>query len=310
MTPLGRVARRGDGHRPTYTELRLRFLRLTTPRLEPCKKADPAETIRLVSTQVAADIAIELLEVDFTMIFVREITKRYNGFPAVKKLSFSADDKTITGVLGANGAGKTTTLRMIAGVLTPDDGEISIAGTDPQADPEGAQRSLGALLDHTGLYERLTARENIEYFANLRGISGDTRGERVPALLAELGLNSIADRPVAGFSQGERMKVALGRALIHRPSHLLLDEPTNGLDVATQRMLRNLLKALRDSGTCIVFSSHVLGDVEALCDRIVIIAKGAVVATGTIEEICRAAGVGTLEAAFLKLTEDAEKSSC
>ena len=244
------------------------------------------------------------------MILVREITKRYNGFAAVSTLSFGAHDKSITGILGANGAGKTTTLRMIAGVLKPDEGEIYVAGKNTQTDTEAAQRSLGALLDHTGLYERLTARENIEYFASLRGISEKTRGECVRVLLADLGLNAIADRPVAGFSQGERMKVALGRALIHRPSHLLLDEPTNGLDVPTQRMLRNLLKTLRDSGTCIVFSSHVLGDVEELCDRIVVIAKGAVVGTGTIEAICRAAGVGTLETAFLKLTEDAEKLSC
>jgi sodium transport system ATP-binding protein len=244
------------------------------------------------------------------MILVREVTKRFDGFAAVSNLSFDADDRAITGVLGANGAGKTTTLRMIAGVLKPDKGDIYVAGENPQADTVAAQRSLGALLDHMGLYPRLTARENIEYFARLRGIREETRAERIQALLAALGLTAIADRPVAGFSQGERMKVALGRALIHRPSHLLLDEPTNGLDVSTQRMLRNLLKGLRDSGTCIVFSSHVLGDVEDLCDRIVIIAKGAVVGAGTIDELRRATGTETLEAAFLKLTEDAEKSSC
>jgi sodium transport system ATP-binding protein len=244
------------------------------------------------------------------MILVREITKRFDGFAAVSNLSFDADDHAITGVLGANGAGKTTTLRMIAGVLEPDEGEIYVAGENPQVDPVAAQRSLGALLDHTGLYSRLTARENIEYFASLRGIPEETRGERVQALLDDLGLAAIADRQVAGFSQGERMKVALGRALVHRPSHLLLDEPTNGLDVPMQRMLRSLLKGLRDSGTCIVFSSHVLGDVEDLCDRIVVIAKGAVVAAGTIEELCRAAGEASLEAAFLKLNEGAERSSC
>jgi sodium transport system ATP-binding protein len=161
-----------------------------------------------------------------------------------------------------------------------------------------------------GLYPRLTARENIEYFAELRGIPEETRAERVQAVLVDLGLTAIADRAVAGFSQGERMKVALGRALVHRPAHLLLDEPTNGLDVPTQRTLRNLLKVLRDAGTCIVFSSHVLGDVEDLCDRIVVIAKGAVVAAGTVGEVCRAAGEATLEAAFLKLNEEGEMSSC
>ena len=244
------------------------------------------------------------------MILVREVTKRFDGFAAVSNLSFDADDHAITGLLGANGAGKTTTLRMIAGVLKADDGDIYVAGENPQVDAVAAQRSLGALLDHTGLYPRLTARENIEYFAKLRGIPEESRRERVQALLTELGLAAIADRAVEGFSQGESMKVALGRALVHRPSHLLLDEPTNGLDVPTQRTLRILLKGLRDAGTCIVFSSHVLGDVENLCDRVVIIAKGAVVGQGTVEELCRAAGEATLEAAFLKLNEDAEKSSC
>jgi sodium transport system ATP-binding protein len=244
------------------------------------------------------------------MIQVREVTKRFDGFAAVSNLSFDADNRAITGLLGANGAGKTTTLRMIAGVLSPDEGGIHVGGENPQVDAVAAQKRLGALLDHTGLYPRLTARENVEYFARLRGMPRATRGERIQAMLADLGLAAIADRAVAGFSQGERMKVALGRALVHRPSHLLLDEPTNGLDVPTQRMLRGLLKVLRDSGTCIVFSSHVLGDVEDLCDRVVVIAKGSVVGEGTIEELCRATGTATLEAAFLTLTEDPEKSSC
>jgi sodium transport system ATP-binding protein len=244
------------------------------------------------------------------MIQVRGVTKRFDGFAAVSNLSFDADDRAITGLLGANGAGKTTTLRMIGGVLRPDEGGMHVGGENPQVNAVAAQERLGALLDHTGLYPRLTARENIEYFAKLRGMPPAMRGERIKALLADLGLTAIADRAVAGFSQGERMKVALGRALVHRPAHLLLDEPTNGLDVSTQRMLRELLKALRDSGTCIVFSSHVLGDVAELCDRVVIIAKGSVAGEGTIEELCRATETATLEAAFLKLTENAEKTSC
>jgi sodium transport system ATP-binding protein len=244
------------------------------------------------------------------MIQVRAVTKQFDGFAAVRNLSFDADDRAITGLLGANGAGKTTTLRMIAGVLQPDEGGIHVGGKNPQADAVAAQKLLGALLDHAGLYPRLTARENIEYFAKLRGMPSEIRGERVEAMLEELGLTAIADRAVAGFSQGERMKVALGRALVHRPAHLLLDEPTNGLDVPTQRMLRGLLKVLRDAGTCIVFSSHVLGDVEAICDRVVVIAQGSVVGAGTIEELCRTTGTVTLEAAFLKLTEEAEKTTC
>jgi sodium transport system ATP-binding protein len=244
------------------------------------------------------------------VIQVRQVTKRFAGCAAVSDLSFDADNRAITGLLGANGAGKTTTLRMIAGGLSPDEGAIHVGGDSPQANAVAVQERLGALLDHTGLYPRLTARENIEYFAELRGIPRATRGGRIGAMLTDLGLTAVADRAVAGFSQGERMKVALGRALVHRPSHLLLDEPTNGLDVSTQRTLRELLKALRDSGACIVFSSHVLGDVEDLCDRVVVIAKGSVVGEGTIEELCRATATATLEDAFLKLTEDAEKSSC
>jgi sodium transport system ATP-binding protein len=242
------------------------------------------------------------------MIQVQAVTKRFDGYAAVRGLSFDAADREITGLLGANGAGKTTTLRMVAGVLRPDEGSIQVGDANPQVDAVAAQKHLGALLDHTGLYPRLTARENIEYFAQLRGLPPDVRAERVQATLADLGLTAVADRAVTGFSQGERMKVALGRALVHRPAHLLLDEPTNGLDVPTQRTLCGLLEALRDAGTCIVFSSHVLADVENLCDRVVVIAKGSVVGQGTIEEVCRATATETLEAAFLKLSEPAENA--
>jgi sodium transport system ATP-binding protein len=238
------------------------------------------------------------------MIQVRQVTKRLGGFPAVRDLSFDAPDSAITGLLGANGAGKTTTLRMIAGVLTPDDGEIRVGGASPQADPAAAQRGLGALLDHTGLYPRLTARENLAYFARLRRLRGLLLEESVENVLGVLGLAELADRRAGGFSQGERMKVALGRVLIHGPAHLLLDEPTNGLDVPTVRMLRRLLTELRGAGACIVFSSHVLGEVESLCDRVVVIARGAVVAQGSIEELCNTTRAGSLEDAFVNLTEE------
>jgi sodium transport system ATP-binding protein len=170
------------------------------------------------------------------------------------------------------------------------------------SDPSDDQRNIGALLDHTGLYPRLTARENIAYFGNLRGISPARLKDRVEELLSILGLQSIADRRIAGFSQGERMKTELARAIVHAPKNLLLDEPTNGLDVITIRSLRAFLKQLRDSGHCIVFSSHVLEEVRALCDRIVIVAKGVVVAEGTTEAVCRSAGTASLEEAFVRLT--------
>jgi sodium transport system ATP-binding protein len=172
------------------------------------------------------------------MIAITNLRKRYGQCVAVDGLSFEARDGEITGLLGSNGAGKTTVLRMIAGVLAPEAGTVGITG---------GSHAMGALLDHTGLYGRLTARENIEYFGRLRGLSG--LDERINEVIERLGLSEIADRRVAGFSMGERMKVALGRALVHGPRNLLLDEPTNGLDIPTVRSLRDLLRGLRDRAT-------------------------------------------------------------
>ncbi|HUO32724.1 MAG TPA: ATP-binding cassette domain-containing protein, partial [Bryobacteraceae bacterium] len=188
------------------------------------------------------------------MIQVQNLTKRFGIRAVVNDLSFTAADGSITGLLGANGAGKTTTLRMICGVLQPDGGTVAVD-----------RRRLGALLDQTGIYSRLTVRENLAYFGELRGIPSAELAERVSQVIATLGLGAIADRRTAGFSQGERMKTALGRILLHGPRSLILDEPTNGLDVPTVRSLRDLLRRLRDDGVCIVFSSHVLDEVRALC---------------------------------------------
>jgi sodium transport system ATP-binding protein len=238
------------------------------------------------------------------MIQVQGLVKTFGRTVAVQNLSFMAEDRSITGLLGANGTGKTTTLRMIAGVLEPDAGEIRVGSqAEPDADP-------GALLDHTGLYGRLTARENLEYFGRLRGMPAPALAARVERLLATLGLGAIADRPTARFSQGEHLKVALGRALLHDPRHLLLDEPTNGLDVPTLLGLRTLLRQLRDEGACILFSSHVLGEVQALCDRVVVMARGRVVAQGTLEEVQAQAGTPTLESAFIRLTAAGVEGPC
>src|SRR5580700_2799593 len=197
------------------------------------------------------------------MIQVQDLSKNFANRQVVRNLSFTARDGAITGLLGANGAGKTTTLRMICGVLQPESGSVTV-------DPAGT----GALLDDMGIYPRLTVRENLAYFGMLRGMPPAALAGRIREVLATLGLEAIADRRTAGFSQGERMKTALGRAILHAPRNLLLDEPTSGLDVPTVRSLRDLLKRLRDSGTCVVFSSHVLEEVRALCDNVVIIAGG------------------------------------
>jgi sodium transport system ATP-binding protein len=242
------------------------------------------------------------------MIQVQELAKSFDSRFVVRNLSFQAPDGVITGLLGANGAGKTTTLRMICGVLKPDSGTISIDGAD--GDPFARQHRLGALLDHMGIYSRLTVRENLQYFGRLRGMSPESLKERVAQVLAVLGLESIADRRTAGFSQGERMKTALGRAILHAPQNLLLDEPTNGLDVPTVRSLRDLLRRLCEAGTCVVFSSHVLDEVRALCDKVVIISNGTLVAQGSPADLCSATDATSLEEAFIKLTCSREAAEC
>jgi sodium transport system ATP-binding protein len=233
------------------------------------------------------------------MIQVQNLTKSFHNRPVVRSLSFTAPDGAITGLLGANGAGKTTTLRMMCGMLQPDSGSVTTDGA-----------STGALLDHIGIYPRLTVRENLAYFGKLRGIPSAVLAERVSQVLATLGLEAIADRRTAGFSQGERMKTALGRAILHAPRNLLLDEPTNGLDVPTVRSLRDRLRRLRDAGTCIVFSSHVLEEVRALCDQVVLVDHGRVVAQGSPEQLCRQTDSQSLEDAFVRLTSTEETTVC
>ena len=243
------------------------------------------------------------------MITTHKLAKSFDGRPIVRDVSFDAPDGAITGLLGANGAGKTTTLKMICGALQPESGSIvvddAVDETGAPGDPLSRQHRIGALLDHMGIYSRLTVRENLAYFGRLRGMPAELLEERIESVVSVLGLEAIADRRTKGFSQGERMKTALGRALLHSPQNLLLDEPTNGLDIPTIRALRDLLKRLRDSGTCIVYSSHVLDEVRALCDRVVIIAEGRIVAQGSPQELCSQAETASLEEAFIELTSPA-----
>ena len=235
------------------------------------------------------------------MIRVENVRKRFSGTTAVEGISFGAADGSVTGLLGPNGAGKTTTLRLACGLMKPDAGTITIDGADVAAEPQLAQSRLGVLPDASGLYGRLTAREHVRYFGALRGLRGAELERRVEHWIGALGLASVADRRVAGFSHGERTKVALARALVHDPRNVLLDEPTNGLDVASTRAVREVVRGLRREGRCIVFSSHVMQEVSALCDRIVVIAAGRVVADGTPEELLAATGMTALEDAFMTL---------
>ncbi len=235
------------------------------------------------------------------MIEARGLHRRFGEVVAVDDVSFSAGDAAITGLLGPNGAGKTTTLRMLYTLVLPDRGQVLIDGTDARADLLASRRRLGVLPDARGLYPRLTAREHVRYFGQLQGLSGAQLDRRVEELVDVLDMKDIADRRSAGFSQGERMKVAIARALVHGPQNVLLDEPTNGLDVMSTRALRELIRRLRDEGRCVIFSSHVMQEVAALCDRIVVIARGRVVAQGTTDELRQSTGLENLEEAFVKV---------
>jgi sodium transport system ATP-binding protein len=220
---------------------------------------------------------------------------------AVDRVSFTATDGEVTGLLGPNGAGKTTTLRILSTLLTPDQGRATVDGADLATQKSEIRRRLGVLGDAKGLYWRLTARENMTYFARLQGMSERDANARADRLIHELGLGELADRPTQGFSQGERMKVAIGRALIHDPQTVLLDEPTNGLDIMSTRSMRELIRGLKSQGKCVLFSSHIMQEVAALCDRIVIIAKGRVVFSGTPQEVLTSTGLNSLEDGFVKL---------
>ncbi|HEY7188594.1 MAG TPA: ATP-binding cassette domain-containing protein [Vicinamibacterales bacterium] len=235
------------------------------------------------------------------MIRVDGIRKRFGTVTAVDDVSFEAHDGTITGLLGPNGAGKTTTLRMLYAVMKPDAGQIMVDAVDAVAVPQEAQTRLGVLPDGFGLYPRLTAREHIEYFGELHGISGARLQQRAHELIEMLDMSAIADRRTGGFSHGERTKVALARALVHDPQNVLLDEPTNGLDVMSTRAVRHIVRKLRDQGRCVLFSSHVMQEVSALCDSIVVIASGRVVAHGTPNELRNQTGQDNLEDAFVAL---------
>jgi sodium transport system ATP-binding protein len=234
------------------------------------------------------------------MIEIKDISKRFGKVQAVDGVSFTARDGHITGLLGPNGAGKSTSLRIISTVLKPDTGSVTVDGLDVQHDTNGARLKLGVLPHNSGLYPRLSARENIRYYGELNGLSGTDLKRRIDELVELLEIGDFAERPAKGYSQGQRIKVALARAIVHGPRNVVLDEPTNGLDVMATRALRTLIRKLRDSGHCVLFSSHVMQEVAALCDGIVIIAHGRIVAEGTPDEIRRQTGEQDLEEAFVK----------
>lgn len=233
------------------------------------------------------------------MIKVKNIHKRFGAVVAVEEVSFSALNGQITGLLGPNGAGKTTTLRILYTLLKPDRGTAHVDGYDVVKDIRHVQRSIGALPDRHGLYPRLTARENIRYYGRLQGLKGQALEKQIDQLVSLLEMQEIDQRRTEGFSQGQRLKVAIARALVHQPANVILDEPTNGLDVMTTRAMRTIIRRLRDEGKCVLFSSHIMQEVSALCDQIVVIANGRVVANGTPTDIRQRTGQANLEDAFV-----------
>jgi len=234
------------------------------------------------------------------MIVVENLHKSFGAIKAVQGVSFKAEDGKITGLLGPNGAGKSTTLRVLYTVLKPDEGLASIDGINVVTDAVDARARIGTLPHGSGLYPHLTARENIAYYAKLYDMSPDIIDEHVQTVIDQLAINDFADRKTKGFSQGQQTKVSLARSLVHGPQNVILDEPSNGLDVMATRALRELIRQLRDAGKCVLFSSHVMQEVAALCDEIVIISSGKVAIHDSPDGIRATTGCEDLEEAFVK----------
>ena len=243
------------------------------------------------------------------MIRIEQLSKSFGGtkkiphIAALKNISLTLRDGEVTGILGLNGAGKSTLMRLIYGLLKPTHGEIFVDNISVTTSPDTARKQLGVLPDDTGLYKRLTARENIRYYGELQGLSGSALENNIHQLITWLGMENIADRKAEGFSLGERMKTALARSIVHKPQHILLDEPTNGLDVITTRAVRRLLHELKSEGRCVLFSSHLMHEVSGLCDRVIVIANGEIVADGSVASIVAAGNTSNLEDAFVNLVQ-------
>ena len=240
------------------------------------------------------------------MIEARQLSKAFRKqgsrgewIDAITEISFSARDGRITGLLGPNGAGKSTTLRILASLLRPDAGSATVDGHEVTADPLAVRRQIGFLPHNAGLYPRLTSRENLVYYAQLCGMPRRDSERRAQELIELMQLQAFAERRTEGFSQGQRTRVALARALIHQPRTLILDEPTNGLDVMATRSLRALLRQLRDAGHCVLISSHIMQEIERLSDHVAIISDGRIAASGSVAEILAATGREDLEDAFV-----------
>ncbi len=240
------------------------------------------------------------------MIQVFDLHKSFGKVRALKGVSFAAQNGLITGLLGPNGAGKTTSLRILYTVLRPDQGRALVDGFDATTQPLEVQKRIGVLPDASGLYSRLTARENIRYYGRLHGLHGEALERKIEQLIKLFDMQEFADRRTEGFSTGQRVKVAISRALVHDPPNVLLDEPTHGLDVMSTRAMRQVIRRMREEGKCVLFSSHIMQEVSALCDRIIVIARGEIVAEGTPDELRARTGHENLEDAFVEIIGSGE----
>ena len=242
------------------------------------------------------------------MIKATSLTKSYGTVSAVNDVSFEAASGKVTALLGPNGAGKSTILRILSTIISPDTGSATIDGLDVTTDTMDVRRKIGVLPHNTGIYDRLTAIENIRYFGNLQQVKRAELTDRIDKLIHLLDMNEFCNRRVSGFSQGQKMKVALARALVHDPQYILLDEPTNGLDVMATRALRKVIHDIKDAGKCILFSSHVMQEVESLCDHLVILGQGKHKFCGTIKELQERSGTANLEDAFVMISSEGGSS--
>ena len=232
------------------------------------------------------------------MLIVENLSKSYSGRAAVRDVSFEARPGRVTGCLGPNGAGKTTTVRMVAGLLEPDRGAILLDGTDIREDLVAYKRRIGYVPEQAEVYLHLTAEEYLEFVGRLRLLPERLIREKVEGFLEVFGLQPSRYRPLAAYSKGMRQKVLLAGALIHNPSLLLLDEPLAGLDVRSVILMRQLILALASAGRIILFSTHVLEVAQKVCDRVVILDRGVVVASGNLQELLTGSADGTLERLF------------
>ena len=238
------------------------------------------------------------------MIEINEVTKRFKdkktSITALKHVKFTVEKGQVVGLLGENGAGKTTLLRTIATLLTPTDGNVKVAGYDTQKNPEEVKKRIGVLFGgETGLYDRLTARENLEYFAALYGLSKHETKVRIDELARMFGMRDYLNRKVGGFSKGMRQKVAIARTLIHNPEIILFDEPTTGLDITSSNVFRQLVHQLKRDGKTIIFSSHIMEEVSMLCDSVAMMHKGELVYHGDLDELYKSEGSQDLNYIFM-----------